>query len=164
MDTLTTFINQLQLPYYISCDEILLLGFGSEYINTRKLDKRIDVIDIQKFDLSNDSNIRIFQKDLNTSFFCQKKYDLIIGNFILEYIDDKSLFLKNVSQSLKKGGIVIFCMWFHKRHLTEDLEAGFHRLFIKHELRISKIDVYSNNEIKKMQVLWIESKKGGPYD
>lgn len=93
------------------------------------------------------------QCDLNESFPDLKlKFDLITGNFILEYIKNKRKFLTDLEKVLSSSGELILCLWYHNRELNNDFKIRLKKFFKKSNLSIYSIEMIEGKRVKELSL------------
>jgi SAM-dependent methyltransferase len=134
-------LNFKQRNLYVDSKNILILGFDSEISNLRVTKSNVVIIDINPKKI-NLNNVKFINNDLNSSFpNLSIEFDLVVANFIMEYIQEKKIFLKNIIENLSKNGTLVIGLWFHNRILTQDLENKFRIFFNKVGFKIINIEV-----------------------
>lgn len=53
------------------------------------------------------TNVQIIEADL-TRFHCERKFDAVVGRFVLEYVADPVALLRSIAGCLRRGGLVAF--------------------------------------------------------
>lgn len=138
-------LNSKQSFLYIESENILILGFGSEISNLRATAGNVIVIDIEPKEI-NLNNVKFINNDLNSGFpDLSTKFDLVVANFIMEYIQEKKIFFKNIIEKLTNSGIVVIGLWFHNRILSPKLEYKFRDFFNKIGFKIINMEVIERN-------------------
>ena len=162
LEQLTFRLNNYQYPFYLKAEKILIIGFGNEYLNVKRgnLASKVTIVDKEYFDLSDYKNIQYFRSDVENGFsFITSYFDLIIVNFLIEYIKDKRLFFENIYGLLNKEGCILLSLWFHGRNLDDKFKKKLTTYFSSYNLKISNFKVIlSNNNTYK--VLLLELQKG----
>ncbi|MCO7183249.1 class I SAM-dependent methyltransferase [Streptococcus pasteurianus] len=134
---------------------ILIIGLNNERQNMERypnlnytiLDKNIEY---EKLDFK---YYNFIQCDLNKEFpHLNSKFDLIIGNFILEYIKDKREFLANLEKVLSSNGELVLCLWYHNRELDNDFKMKLKKYFSKSNLQIYSLKLFEGENVDELSL------------
>lgn len=134
---------------------ILIIGLDNERQNMKRypnlnytiLDKN------KKYEKLDFKYYNFIQCDLNKGFPClNSKFDLIIGNFILEYIKNKGEFLVNLEKVLSSNGELVLCLWYHNRELDNEFKTKLKKFFNKSNLQIYSLKLLEGESVDELSL------------
>jgi 2-polyprenyl-3-methyl-5-hydroxy-6-metoxy-1,4-benzoquinol methylase len=129
-----------------------LLSLGAEHLTLSDLDERmLDKSKKQNFD----SPTEFVKCDFNKEF-PEGKWDTITAFEVIEHVEDPEFLVKNISEHLKDGGILVFSvphMVANRQHKTLFDEQSIKKLISKHlvitEFYIQDKKIYSERPLYK---------------